>query len=263
MDNLKVLEQTHAYKILSNVIVNEMAPQNILLTGTNNMLKAELTQFYLQSRFCENYAGKPCLECQSCRFIEHKQHPDVYWYEIGAKFGKDEMQQLQTKLSESALLGKSRAYIIEQLDLLTPQAQNAWLKFLEEPFNDVYCIAWIDNENQILPTVKSRFLSLFVNNQQLEETPTVHESLVTKFIERYTERSESADLLLLIEKNMKTTDEFTLFLHSFMQMIVSRGVCSEVLPLVSKAQKMIATNVPQDQVAVYFCLNIYSMEVFE
>lgn len=264
MDKTYCIQDTHAYQVLTNLISHQSAPQNILLTGSDLSLKAELTTFYLQNRFCETTQAKPCQSCQSCRFIANKQHPDVYWYEIGAKFGKDEMRQLQSKMAESALMQKSRAYVIEQLDLLTPQAQNAWLKFLEEPYDDVYCIAWVENENQILPTVKSRFLSLFVHNQSTGEK-RAHIPLVTKFIEQYKNNIGSADLLLLIEKNMKTADEFSLFLETLLYVVVHQvdGAGIDMMPLISHAQKMIGANVPQDQVAVYFCLNVYSKEVFE
>lgn len=259
MDREYRIQETHAYQALLNLISNQTAPQNVLLTGNDTYLKANLTTFYLQERFCER-EKKPCQQCQSCQLIANKKHPDVYWYEVGVKFGKDEMRQLQSKMTESALMNVNRAYVIEQLDLLTPQAQNAWLKFLEEPHAHVYCVAWVENENQILPTVKSRFLSLFVRNESMSDDLDAFQALISKFMNQYLQRAQSVDLLLLLEKNMKTIEEFQLFLESLTHYIVLEKKGVEMINLISKTKKMISANVPQDQVAVYFCLNIYCKE---
>ncbi|MGL4663011.1 MAG: hypothetical protein ACRCV7_04970 [Culicoidibacterales bacterium] len=260
MDKQNVWQETHAYQVLTNLIANDTAPQNVLFTGSDSELKHDLTQYYLQNRFCETEQQIPCLTCQSCQLIAKKLHPDVYWYEVGSKFGKDEMRTLQTRMTESALMNRNRAYVIQQLDSLTPQAQNAWLKFLEEPHDHVYCIGWIENENQILPTVKSRFLSLFVRNHNNIEVSETLKTLALEFIKRYKQNAQCADLLLLLEKNIKTQDEFKSFTEVLLQQIVVENEAVNLIKLISKSQKMIAANVPQDQVAVYFCLNIYCEE---
>lgn len=257
------LENDHAYQVLTKLTQQGKFPQNILLTGTQLDLKEQLTKYYLQAVFCQNkIAGSPCQTCQDCHFIEQKQHPDVYWYEKGAKLGKDEIVGIQARTSESGLIGKYRAYVIEQLDTMTSQAQNAWLKFLEEPLPNIYCLAWIENENQILATVKSRFLRLHMmdKNEEKSEIPEQLAMVVKAFIERYEEGKEVTDLMLFLEKNIKINEEFSLFLEILLQTIVVTNQVIVLVPLISKVKKMLQANVPQDQVAVYFCLNAYCEE---
>lgn len=260
MDKQAIWKDTQAYQVLSNLIKTKTPPQNILLTGNDVEVKQDLTSFYLQSLFCTDTSQVPCQKCQACQMIENQQHPDVYWYKIGAKFGKDEMSKLQALMSESALMDGNRAYVIQQLDILTPQAQNAWLKFLEEPYPNVYCIGWVENENQILPTVKSRFVTLFVQNQKGQQQEVVFASLVAEFLSRYQQGVKCADLLLLLEKNMNMTDDMGVFLESLLHAVVEQHADASMIQLISTAQKMIDANVPQDQVGLYFCLNIYREE---
>lgn len=255
-------KETHAYHVLSNLIDQQKYPQNLLFTGSDTAVKADLTTYYLQERFCENRKGQPCYVCQACKLIATDQHPDVYIYEVGAKFGKDEMRDLQSKMSESGLMGVNRAYVIKQLDILTPQAQNAWLKFLEEPLENTYCIAWIENENQILPTVKSRFLTLFVRNERIEDkgdTPPL-QALAKEFLNRYESRATSADLMLFLDKNMKVNEMFSSFIQTLYSLVIERGEFISFLPLISKVQKMINAHVAEDQAMMYFCINIYREE---
>lgn len=258
MDKLQ-MRDTHAYTVLSNLVESNKRAQNLLFTGSNEHIKDALTTYYLQEIFCEE-GVKPCGQCQACEMIERRQHPDVYWYEVDTKFGKDEMTDLQVKMSQNGLLGPHRAYVIKQLDNLTIQAQNAWLKLLEEPYPHVYCIAWIDNENQILPTIKSRFLSLFVHNKQMDQAEFAFLALASEFISRYQQSVHSLDLLLLLEKNLKIAEDFSRFLESLLNTVVTENGYITIGPMISKARKMIDANVPQDQVALYFCLNVYNEE---
>ena len=62
-----------------------------------------------------------------------------------------------------------KAYIIKQADLMTPQAQNALLKLLEEPPGNVYFFLLCENSSLLLPTVRSRApvmrMQLFTNRE--------------------------------------------------------------------------------------------------
>lgn len=49
-----------------------------------------------------------------------------------------------------------KAYIIRYADIMTPQAQNALLKLLEEPPSNVYFFLLCENSAFLLPTVRSR-----------------------------------------------------------------------------------------------------------
>lgn len=253
-----------ALAIVKSAISKQKLLQNMLLSGNGQKDKIDLAKYYLQAVFCSNTQNhEPCSSCQACLLIEKNQHPDVYWYAADAKMGKDVIIQLQTRMSESGLIGKRRAYVIENLSTMTVQAQNAWLKFLEEPLTDVYCIAMIENESQVLPTVKSRFVTLQinqVNNGESAEMPARLVDVANAFLQRYTDKVKEVDLLLFLEKNIKISEDGQLFAEILLNQIIATANGLALIPLISKVRKMASANVPKDQLIVYFCLNVYSEE---
>jgi DNA polymerase-3 subunit delta' len=55
-----------------------------------------------------------------------------------------------------AAMGRGKVFIIEQADLMNPQAQNALLKTLEEPAGRTIIILLTDQPGSLLPTIRSR-----------------------------------------------------------------------------------------------------------
>lgn len=258
------IERSQAHTTLEHALQENRRLQNVLLTGGNTQLFNQIVVYYLQVIFCTDAKlSEACGKCQSCQLIAEKKHPDVYWYGSEDKLGKDEITQIQTRISASGLIGENRAYVIEDLTKMTLQAQNAWLKFLEEPLPNVYCLAGVENANQILPTVKSRFFSIATQASRKEETPKLAEmyyDVAAGLQTRYLERVSGVDILLFLEKNIKMNDEFLILITALLETIVENGQAIELQKLISTVRKMSDANVPQDQLAVYFCLNIYRKE---
>lgn len=70
-----------------------------------------------------------------------------------------------------------RAVIIEHADLLTTEAQNAFLKLLEEPPADTIIILTTDNQHGLLPTIMSRVQTIPMHAPEEE---TVKEYFLTQ-----------------------------------------------------------------------------------
>lgn len=71
--------------------------------------------------------------------------------------GIEQVQQLQHQLQLSiSRPGVTRVVIIDQADSLTPEAQNALLKTVEEPPRHTLILLIVVNNEAILPTVRSR-----------------------------------------------------------------------------------------------------------
>ena len=64
--------------------------------------------------------------------------------------------------------GRAKAYIVEDADTMNPQAQNAFLKLLEEPPERVSFILAAANPALLLATVRSRCETLRVNADAAE-----------------------------------------------------------------------------------------------
>lgn len=70
--------------------------------------------------------------------------------------GIKDVREFMTKLLTSPQFGAIRLGIVKSADRLTPEAQNALLKTLEDPPEPVKLLLFADGESKILPTVLSR-----------------------------------------------------------------------------------------------------------
>jgi len=84
-----------------------------------------------------------------------KNHPDLFWLD-DEKLGIAQARAIQNFLNLKPYQGKNQAVVLLSAQNLTPDAQNALLKTLEEPNEDVIIILGVAREDQLLPTITSR-----------------------------------------------------------------------------------------------------------
>ena len=60
---------------------------------------------------------------------------------------------------------KPTGYIIDSIDKATIQSQNAFLKNLEEPQENVYFFLTSSNENNLIPTIVSRCQTIYISDK--------------------------------------------------------------------------------------------------
>lgn len=78
-------------------------------------------------------------------------------------YGIDIIREITRALSiKTPKVGETRAVIIEEAQLMTPEAQNAFLKTLEEPPQDTMIILTVPREEMLLETVVSRCILIQV-----------------------------------------------------------------------------------------------------
>ncbi len=70
--------------------------------------------------------------------------------------GIEDVKQMQKKLFLKPIKSKTKAVIIEEAHLLTPEAQNALLKVLEEPPAHTIILLNTNSKEALLPTILSR-----------------------------------------------------------------------------------------------------------
>ena len=143
-------------------------PHAILLAGPEGVGKTTLALDLAAGLLCtaSDPADRPCRDCRACRMVEHGNHPDVHWLRPEGPGGQvviggpeARFRGVRDLISELALLpveGGARVAIIERADRMNEDAQSALLKTLEEPPAGVTIVLCANDEERLLPTVRSR-----------------------------------------------------------------------------------------------------------
>lgn len=147
--------------VLLGAYADQAAPHALLLSGPQGLLKEHLALFLAQSFLCASPDRRPCGDCGVCRRVLSGSYGNLLKLGLEKKEKSIKIDQLRRVLDQLALNPLERGarfVLVIDADLLTPQAQNALLKSLEEPDQGSYFILTTANEQAVLPTVLSRCL---------------------------------------------------------------------------------------------------------
>jgi DNA polymerase III subunit delta' len=161
-------------------------PHAIVITGPAGVGKTTLALDLAAGLLCDapDPAARPCRECRGCRLVERGSHADLHrlapagagnQIRIGAR-EEPEPGTVRRLISDLALLpveGGARVALVEKADRLNEDAQSALLKTLEEPPAGVTIILCADQEDQLLPTVRSRCVRLRLGPVAIREIETI------------------------------------------------------------------------------------------
>jgi len=108
--------------------------------------------------------ARPCGECTQCRRVAAGNHADIHIVEIEAatdgpahkEISVDQLREIERAVALNPYEGRTRVVIIDPADVMSPAAQNAFLKTLEEPPAHVVIVLITSDENRLLETVRSR-----------------------------------------------------------------------------------------------------------
>lgn len=109
-----------------------------------------------------------------------ESEPDFFKLEIENKtsFGIEEIRQLQRELNQKPFNSKAKVALIPESSRLTPEAQNALLKTLEEPPGRSYIILTAKDPSLLLPTVVSRCAPISLASSFYKELTSQEKKLI-------------------------------------------------------------------------------------
>ena len=152
--------------------LSNRAAHAYLLHGDDPELRERMARLVCATLLCSgpDPAQAPCGSCESCVKIPRGSYPDLHVLEpasksrrilIGERDEPDTLRHFQDRfyLSSSSATGR-KAGIILDAECLMAQAQNAFLKTLEEPPKGTLFVLATGNPEALLPTVRSRCQTL-------------------------------------------------------------------------------------------------------
>lgn len=126
--------------------------------------------------------------------------------------GIETVKLIQKKLFLKPIKSKNKIIVIEDAQLLTPEAQNALLKVLEEPPANTFILLGTESKEALLPTILSRcqIIELKEESKKLSEK-TIEE--LNAFIQNLPEFSIS-DKLKQAEQLSKDKDKAVMWIEN-------------------------------------------------
>ncbi len=148
---------------LQNVIRTKKISHAYILNGEKGSGKRTLASVFARAINCEADENVPCDKCHSCRMALSRNHPDIMEV-THAKPNTVSVDDIRTQVVEDVQVrpysSPYKVYIINDGEKMSPQAQNALLKTIEEPPEYVVIVILTTNVNMLLPTILSRCVLL-------------------------------------------------------------------------------------------------------
>ena len=163
----KTLGQEHLLARLQPALERGRESHAYLLAGPPHVGKLTLAREIAQAVNCLRGSGAPCGECVQCQRIADGLHADVRVVDL--EFSRmvegrntvttitiDAIRELERTVNLNPFEGSRSVIIIDGAGAMTPEASNALLKTLEEPPPGVLFLLLTDDEDALLPTIRSR-----------------------------------------------------------------------------------------------------------
>ena len=171
----RLIANARAVDAVARSLERPHPPHAYLFAGPERTGKATLALQLAQALNCEaaqpslfdqsagTAADGPCGECPQCRRIAQAIHADVLTVSIDHSedpnrkaISIEQVRDIERAIALAPYEGQMRVCIIDPADALTEDAQNAFLKTLEEPPPHAVFILVTAADDALLPTVRSR-----------------------------------------------------------------------------------------------------------
>ncbi len=163
-----IIEEQQLKDHMQHGLVSGKVSHAYIISGENGSGKEFTAEIFAKALMCENRSERngyieACNECSSCIKAQSHNHPDIITitHEKPNSIGVDDIREkLRDDVTVKPYESRYKIYIIPEGEKMTPAAQNALLKTLEEPPSYIVIIILTNNINAFLPTIISRCIVL-------------------------------------------------------------------------------------------------------
>lgn len=152
----EVVGQQHVTQTLQTAIKQDRLAHALLFSGPRGTGKTSTARILAKALNCERDGDEPCGECSSCLSITTGSSLEVVEIDAASHGSVDDARDLREKVAYASYTGRWKVYIIDECHMLSPAANNALLKVLEEPPSHVVFVFATTEPNKVLQTVLDR-----------------------------------------------------------------------------------------------------------
>lgn len=164
-----VIGQQTALEFLSRALEADRLPHGLIFAGPQGVGRYT-TALALSKIFLADRPNDPESLDAVGKLIDARTHPDFHYItkelirEIEGKSANKAIalsvdvirEHLVAPAAKKSVLGRGKVFIVEEAELMNPQAQNAMLKTLEEPSGRTLIVLLSDQPHALLSTIRSR-----------------------------------------------------------------------------------------------------------
>lgn len=153
-------------------------------------------------------------------FLKKQIKKDFFVFEIEPKQKKYSIDDIREIIKESYFYSSEiKVYVFYDFQSSSIEAQNAFLKILEEPPLNVLFVLSVDNQYKIFPTIlsRSKVIKFFKKNKNIEKEK---ELMIENFLKdkkvdlKISEEVKIDDLILFLEKELIREKKYIFFLKN-------------------------------------------------
>lgn len=182
MYGYEILHEDIAENLISNVR-KKVTNQAYIFQGERGVGAKECARLFSAALVCKSTDTEPCGTCNACLMARADSHPDIVT--VMPQDGKrnitvDQIRGVVTDAYTKPYESEKKVYIIAYGDDMNEQAQNAFLKVLEEPPEYAVFVILAENNESLLKTIRSRCTTIKFNPVS---DAKIREYIKTKFPE--------------------------------------------------------------------------------
>ncbi|MCR5791853.1 MAG: DNA polymerase III subunit delta' [Lachnospiraceae bacterium] len=179
-----IIGQEQILSHLQNAIAQKKVSHAYIISGEQGAGKKTIATAFAKALQCENPVDNDaCGVCKSCMQADSGNQPDIIWvthekFSIGIN---DIREQINSDIGIKPYSSSHKIYIVPDADRMTPEAQNALLKTIEEPPEYAVILLLAETTETLLATILSRCILLNIKpvKQELIEKYLVEHCNVT------------------------------------------------------------------------------------
>ncbi len=152
-----ILNNDILIKSLKTAVRSSRISHAYIFDGEKGIGKTTLARAFAKTLNCEEGGEVSCGRCSSCRTFDDNNNPDIIYISEEKNIKVDTVRDsINAAVMTKPFSYKYKIFIIKDADTMNLQAQNAFLKTLEEPPSFVVFLLLCQNFNKFLPTILSR-----------------------------------------------------------------------------------------------------------